>query len=136
MVAPPPAVRGDRTATGGIKKARLTEEELNEKLAAAKERSHNRSAAHARAQADADSFEERERIAQQKRSKDAVSRKVMDNEREKNRARKMAVMGGREWDAEKNAEDFQGSSSRGRGGSNTMRGNEWNYDLRQTRSCA
>ena len=111
----PPAVRGDRTATGGIRKPKLTEEELSAKLAEAKERSQNRAAAHARAQADAASFEERERIAEQKRAKDRVERKVMDNEREKNRQRKMAVMGGREWDAGKNEEDFKANGT-GRGG--------------------
>ncbi|KAK5046361.1 hypothetical protein LTR84_008162 [Exophiala bonariae] len=110
-----PAVRGDRTATGGVRKPKLTEEELSAKLAEAKERSQNRAAAHARAQADAASFEERERVAEQKRAKDRVERKVMDNEREKNRQRKMAVMGGREWDAGKNEEDFKASAN-GRGG--------------------
>ncbi|KEF52488.1 uncharacterized protein A1O9_11330 [Exophiala aquamarina CBS 119918] len=111
----PPAVRGDRTATGGVRKPKLTEEELSAKLAEAKERSQNRAAAHARAQADAANFEERERIAEQKRAKDRVERKVMDNEREKNRQRKIAVMGGREWDAGKNEEDFRANGS-GRGG--------------------
>ncbi|KIW14559.1 hypothetical protein PV08_07343 [Exophiala spinifera] len=109
----PPAVRGDRSATGGTRKPKLTEEELTAKLAAAKERSQNLAAAHARAQADAANFEERERIAKQKREKERVERKVMDNEREKNRQRKMAVMGGREWDAGKNEEDFKAN---GRGG--------------------
>ncbi|KAL6247374.1 hypothetical protein RBB50_005720 [Rhinocladiella similis] len=113
----PPAVRGDRSATGGTRKPKLTEEELSAKLAAAKERSQNLAAAHARAQADAASFEERERIAQQRREKDRIERKVMDNEREKNRRRKLAVIGGREWDAGKNEDDFKGS---GRGG--TRRG--------------
>jgi hypothetical protein len=119
--ARPPAVRGDRTATGGIKKPKLTEEELTAKLAAAKTRSENRSAAHARAEADAANFAERERAAAEKRVKDAANRKVMEGEREKNRARKMAVMGGREWDAEKNEEDFK-PASRGRGRGNYTRG--------------
>ena len=108
-----PAVRGDRTATGGIKKPKLTEEELTAKLAEAKERSQNLSAAHARAQADAASFEEREKIAQAKRAKDAVNRKAMDTERAQNRQRKMAGQGGREWDMEKDGDEFRG---RGRGG--------------------
>jgi hypothetical protein len=114
--ARPPAVRGDRTATGGIKKPKLTEEELTAKLAAAKTRSENISAAHARAEADAASFAERERAAAAKRTQDAANRRVMEGEREKNRARKMAVMGGREWDAEKNDEDFKvAAGGRGRG---------------------
>ena len=109
----PAAVRGDRTGTGGIKKPKLTEDELTAKLAAAKERSQNLSAAHARAQADAASFEERERIAQQKRAKEKVERRAMDNERQKNAARKAAAMGGREWDLQKNEEDFRTPSGRG-----------------------
>jgi hypothetical protein len=108
-----PAVRGDRTATGGIKRPKLTEDELTAKLAEAKERSQNLSAAHARAQADAASFEEREKIAQAKRAKDAANRKAMDTERAQNRLRKMAGMGGREWDSEKENDEFR---ARGRGG--------------------
>lgn len=119
--ARPPAVRGDRTATGGIKKPKLTEEELTAKLAAAKTRSESRSAAHARAEEDAANFAERERAAAEKRVKDVANRKVMEGEREKNRARKIAVMGGREWDAEKNEEDFK-TASRGRGRGNYTRG--------------
>ncbi|KAK7887969.1 hypothetical protein LTR67_009363 [Exophiala xenobiotica] len=115
-----PAVRGDRSATGGMRKPKLTEEELSAKLAAAKERSQNLAAAHARAQADAASFEERERLANQKREKDRVQRKAMDKEREKNRQRKMGAMGGREWDAGKNEEDFS-SRGNGRGGSGGSR---------------
>lgn len=115
-IQPPPrrsAVRGDRTGTGGIKKPKLTEDELTAKLVAAKERSQNLSAAHARAQADAASFEERERVAQHKRAKEKVERRAMDNERQKNAARKAAAMGGREWDLEKNEEDFRIQSGRG-----------------------
>jgi hypothetical protein len=138
--ARPPAVRGDRTATGGIKKPKLTEAELSAKLAAAKTRSETLSAAHARAEADAASFVQRERAAAEKRLKDAANRKVMEGEREKNRARKMAVMGGREWDAEKDEEDFrQDSRGRGRGaytrgangGLRTNREREANDDLNQ-----
>jgi hypothetical protein len=120
--ARPAAVRGDRTGTGGVKKPKLTEDELSAKLLAAKERSQNLSAAHARAQADAASFEERERVAQRQRAEEAVNRRQMDNERQKNAARKAAAMGGREWDVEKNEEDFKisrGGERRGRGG--TMR---------------
>lgn len=114
QIAPrPTAVRGDRTGTGGVKKPKLTEDELTAKLLAAKERSQNLSAAHARAQADAASFEERERVDQHKRAKEKVERRVMDNERQKNAARKAAAMGGREWDLEKNEEDFRIQSGRG-----------------------
>jgi Ni/Co efflux regulator RcnB len=113
--ARPPAVSGDRTATGGVRKPKLTEEELTAKLAAAKERSQNVAAAHARAQADAASFEERERVAKAKREKDRVQRKAMDNEREKNRQHKMAVIGRREWDLGKDEQDFVTQNGRGGG---------------------
>jgi hypothetical protein len=96
----------------------LTEEELTAKLAEAKERSQNLSAAHARAQADAASFEEREKLAQERRAKDAANRKAMDTERAQNRLRKMAGLGGREWDMDKESEESRG---RGRGGGH-MRG--------------
>jgi len=112
MPARPPAVRGDRTLTGGVARTKLTEEELSAKLAAAKERSQTISAAHARAQADAASFEERERVAMEKRRKEAEVRRKMDEERERNRRRKMEGAGGREWDVEKREEDF---NDRGRG---------------------
>ena len=114
----PPAVRGDRTATGGLKKPKLTEDELTAKLAAAKTRSKNISAAHARAEADAANFEERERAVAEKKIKEIANQKMMQGEREKNRARKMAVMGGREWDTLQPAEDEKrgGGVAAGRGG--------------------
>lgn len=52
----------------------------------------------------------------------------MEGEREKNRARKMAVMGGREWDAEKNKDDFKtafaggGRGNHPRGADGAVRG--------------
>lgn len=102
-----PAVRGDRTATGGIPKPKLTKEELDAKLAAAKEKSKALSEKHAKAQADAADFEERERIAKQKRQEELVERRKLEGERERNRARKLQAVGGREWDAEKNEDDFR-----------------------------
>lgn len=102
-----PAVRGDRTATGGLPKPKLTKEELDAKLAAAKERSKSLAEKHAKAQADAADFEERERIAKQKRQEELVERRKLEGERERNRARKLQAVGGREWDAEKNEDDFR-----------------------------
>lgn len=102
-----PAVRGDRTATGGVRKPKLSEDELSARLAAAKAKSQSLAEQHARAQADAADFEERERVAQHKRKEEEKSRRALEGEREKNRARKMQAVGGREWDAEKNEEDFK-----------------------------
>lgn len=113
-----PAVRGDRTLTGGLARTKLTEEELSAKLAAAKERSQNLAAAHARAQADAASFEERERVAGQKRAVEKKERRALEGEREKNRLRKLGNREGREWDRDK--EDvlagMNGGGTRGRRG--------------------
>ncbi|RAH40827.1 uncharacterized protein BO95DRAFT_457076 [Aspergillus brunneoviolaceus CBS 621.78] len=108
-----PAVRGDRSATGGIKKPKLTEEELSRRIAAAKENAAKVAAAHARAEADQASFLEREKVAEEKRRQERVQRRVMDNERERNRQRKLQAFAGREWDAQKKEEDFNPRGGRG-----------------------
>ena len=102
---PPPAVRGDRSATGGINKPKLTEDELSARLAAAKLHNAKREEAHRLAEADEASFQRREAQAQQKRKEEGAARRVMDQEREKNRLRKLAVKGGREWDEGKDEQD-------------------------------
>ena len=94
----PSAVRGDRSATGGVSKPKLTEDELSARLAAAKLNNAKREEAHRLAAADEASFQKREAHAQQKRKEEGAARRVMDQEREKNRLRKLAVKGGREWD--------------------------------------
>ena len=67
-------------------------------------------AAHARAEADAASFAEREEqakhIAAQKQKEERRDRQQMMGERERNRMRKLKAMEGREWDAEKREEDY------------------------------
>ncbi|KAJ6027971.1 hypothetical protein N7540_003547 [Penicillium herquei] len=113
-----PAVRGDRSATGGIRKPKLSEEELSKRIAAAKENAAKKAAAHARAEADQASFLEREQVAAKKRREELANRKVMDNEREQNRQRKLKAQTGREWDSEKREEDY---NPRG-GGSQFRRG--------------
>lgn len=102
---PTPAVRGDRSATGGINKPKLTEDELSEKLAAAKLNNAKREEAHRLAEADEASFQKREAQASQKRREEGAARRAMDQEREKNRLRKLAVKGGREWDEGKEEQD-------------------------------
>ena len=102
---PPPAVRGDRSATGGVNKPKLTEDELSEKLAAAKLNNAKREEAHRLAEADEASFQRREAQASQKRREEGAARRAMDQEREKNRLRKLAVKGGREWDEGKEDQD-------------------------------
>ncbi|KAF2772397.1 hypothetical protein EJ03DRAFT_341749 [Teratosphaeria nubilosa] len=104
-------VRGDRHATGGVKKPKLTEEELAEKMAQIQIKNAELNAAHARAQADAESFAEREtqaKIQAEKRQREERrDRQQMMGEREKNRQRKLRAVGGREWDMEKNSDDFE-----------------------------
>lgn len=137
-----PAVRGDRSATGGIKKVchvfpiplvyeqwfsqltgdfffsfsqpKLTEEELSRRIAAAKENAAKVAAAHARAEADQASFLEREKVAEVKRKQERQNRRVMDTERERNRLRKLQALNGREWDSEKQEEPGNGRGGRGR----------------------
>ncbi|KAL4978789.1 hypothetical protein BDW66DRAFT_129563 [Aspergillus desertorum] len=58
---------------------------------------------------------EREKIAEQKRREERANRRVMDNERERNRLRKLEALNGREWDAGKPEEQFSGRGGRGRG---------------------
>lgn len=131
-----PAVRGDRSATGGVRKVRtpklklmnvdlltllqpkLTEEELSKRIAAAKELATKKAAAHARAEADHAAFQEREQVAAKKRREEQAHRRIMDNEREQNRQRKLKAQTGREWDSQKREEDY---NPRG-GGSQFRRG--------------
>ncbi|PSK50437.1 AP-1-like transcription factor [Elsinoe australis] len=101
-----PAVRGDRSATGGSARTKLTEEELAAKISSIKLRNASLEAAHARAQADADSFAQRENEAAKKRQEERRDRQQMMGEREKNRMRKLKAQEGREWDSEKREEDF------------------------------
>ncbi|EAW06642.1 uncharacterized protein ACLA_083370 [Aspergillus clavatus NRRL 1] len=108
-----PAVRGDRSATGGLKKPKLTEEELSRRIAAAKENAAKRAAAHARAEADQASFLEREKVAEEKRRQERQNRRAMDTERERNRLRKLEALNGREWDASKREEDYNPRGGRG-----------------------
>ncbi|KAF2210800.1 hypothetical protein CERZMDRAFT_98966 [Cercospora zeae-maydis SCOH1-5] len=106
----PRAVRGDRQDTGGVRRPKLTEEELAEKMARIQIKNASLTAAHARAEADAASFAEREqqarKVAEERRSQEKRDRQQMMGEREKNRVRKLKAMEGREWDAEKQDQDF------------------------------
>lgn len=104
------SVRGDRRGTGGVRKPKLTETELAEKMAQIQIKNASLTAAHARAEADAASFAEREQQAKaqsaQRAKEERRDRQQMMGERERNRLRKLKALGGREWDAEKNEDDF------------------------------
>ncbi|KIV98808.1 uncharacterized protein PV09_08963 [Verruconis gallopava] len=113
---PVPSVRGDRSLTGGPAKKKLTEDELNAKLAAMSLKNKALTEAHEKAQADQDAFAEREKIAAEKRRIERLERQALMGEREKNRQRKLQVMSGREWDAGKNEDDFKDEGRRARRG--------------------
>ncbi|KJX94112.1 hypothetical protein TI39_contig4216g00008 [Zymoseptoria brevis] len=108
----PTSVRGDRHATGGVRKPKLSEDELAEKMAKISLKNADLTAAHARAEADAASFEHREQqakhVAEQRKKEERRDRQQMMGEREKNRARKLKALGNREWDSEKQEDDFRG----------------------------
>lgn len=65
---------------------------------------------------------QRERIAQEKAKQEAVNRRVLANEREQNRMRKLKAQGGREWDAEKEEERNRGDFGEARRGGQYRRG--------------
>lgn len=111
----PTAVRGDRTATGGTVKPKLTEDELSARLAAAKLNNAKRAEAHRLAEADEASFHQREAQASKKRQEEGQARRQMNQEREKNRLRKLGAQAGREWDEgkeEQAAKEDRGSHFR------------------------
>ena len=120
----PSAVRGDRSATGGNAKPKLTEEELSARLAAARLNNQKREEAHRLAEADEASFQQREAQASQRRQEEGRARRVMDQEREKNRLRKLGARGGREWDEGKQDQPTDSRRSEYRRG---VHGGTWNY---------
>ncbi|MCJ1452291.1 hypothetical protein MMC28_002633 [Mycoblastus sanguinarius] len=140
----PTAVRGDRTATGGITKPKLTEDELSARLAAAKLNNAKRAEAHRLAEADEASFQQREAQASAKRKEEGAARRVMNMERERNRLRKLGAQSGREWDEGKeelDAKQERGSQYRrgvnggvlyqGGVGQNGYHGGEYNPDFQE-----
>ncbi len=67
-------------------------------MAAAKLNNAKREEAHRLAEADEASFHQREAQASQRRQEEGRARRLMDQEREKNRLQKLGAQGGREWD--------------------------------------
>lgn len=58
----------------------------------------------------------REKVAEQKRREERANRRVMDNERERNRQRKLGTLTGREWDVDKPEEQTRTRGSQYRRG--------------------
>ena len=115
QLKPPSAVRGDRTLTGGTLKPKLTEDELSARMEAAKLNNEKRAEAHRVAEADEANFQQREAQASQKRKEEGAARRAMNQEREKNRMRKLGAQGGREWDEGKAEQEPERGSQYRRG---------------------
>ena len=111
------AVRGNRLATGGTPRTKLTEQELTERLEAAKINNAKRAEAYRLAEADEADFQLREAQVTQKRLEESKARRIMDLEREKNRLRKLeaGIKGNREWDEGKEERDEERSRGYRRG---------------------
>ena len=113
-----PAVRGDRSATGGPAHKKLTEEELTLKLEKMAILNAQKAERHRLSEADQAAFQHREKELAKERREKAVAEKrnerVMEMERAKNRERKMKAQGGREWDSEKVESDIVDGRGRGR----------------------
>ncbi|RFU25156.1 hypothetical protein B7463_g11174, partial [Scytalidium lignicola] len=101
----PPAVRGDRSNTGGIIPKKLTEEELKAKMAAMAIINAQKAERHRLSEADSAAFQHREKEVAKKRAEEQRNARAMDMERAKNRQRKLAAQGIREWDSEKTESD-------------------------------
>ncbi|KAF2726158.1 hypothetical protein K431DRAFT_280180 [Polychaeton citri CBS 116435] len=110
-------VLANREYTGGARKPKLTEEELAERMASIRLKNESLTAAHVRAEADRASFAEREekakkeaaqarRDADKRTKEERKDRQQMMGERERNRLRKLKAMEGREWDSDKQEQDF------------------------------
>lgn len=112
-----PQKPADRTLSGGVKKPKLTEEELAERMARIKLNNERLTERRRKAEEDESTFQTQElarkeadaakRIAERK--KKAVAdrdRRELDNERERNRQRKLKAVQHREWDVEKKEEDY------------------------------
>lgn len=104
------AARGDRRATGGLQKPKLTPAELEAKMQRMSLRSAELTERHQRAEADRQSFDKREEVAKevakQRSKEERRDRQQMMGEREKNRQRKLKAMEGREWDMQKQEADY------------------------------
>jgi hypothetical protein len=113
-----PAVRGDRSATGGPAHKKLTEEELTLKLEKMAILNAQKAERHRLSEADQAAFQHREKELAKERKEKAVAEKrnerVMEMERAKNRERKMKAQGGREWDSEKVESDIVDGKGRSR----------------------
>jgi hypothetical protein len=110
----PTAVRGDRYLTGGPAHKKLTEAELNEKMEKMKIINAQKAEKFRLSEEDSAAFARKEKEMAKKRVEEQKNARAMDMERAKNRQRKLAAQGGREWDSEKQESDIVDGRGRGR----------------------
>lgn len=108
------AVRGDRSLTGGPQHTKLSEEELTAKLARMAILNAEKTAKFRRTEADSAAFLQKEAEMRKKRVEEQKNARAMDQERARNRERKLKAQGGREWDSEKVESDIVDGRGRGR----------------------
>ncbi|KAA8910050.1 hypothetical protein FN846DRAFT_940476 [Sphaerosporella brunnea] len=111
------AKKADRLLSGGIQKPKLTDKELAARMEQVK---LNNARLTARAQKVAEDETSFQHLEEQRKAQDAVkrqqekkkrieaekNRRELDEEREKNRQRKLKAVQNREWDSEKKEEDY------------------------------
>ena len=112
--ARPTAVRGDRHLTGGPAHKKLTEAELTEKMEKMKILNAQKAERFRLSEEDSAAYARKEKEMAKKRVEEQRNARAMDMERAKNRQRKLAAQGGREWDSEKQKSDIVDDRGRGR----------------------
>ena len=112
--ARPTAVRGDRHLTGGPAHKKLTEAELSEKMEKMKILNAQKAERFRLSEEDSAAYARKEKEMAKKRVEEQKNARAMDMERAKNRQRKLAAQGGREWDSEKQESDIVDGRGRGR----------------------
>ena len=110
----PTAVRGDRHLTGGPAHKKLTEAELSEKMEKMKILNAQKAERFRLSEEDSAAYARKEKEMAKKRVEEQKNARAMDMERAKNRQRKLAAQGGREWDSEKQESDIVDGRGRGR----------------------
>lgn len=110
----PTAVRGDRHLTGGPAHKKLTEAELTEKMEKMKILNAQKAERFRLSEEDSAAYARKEKEMAKKRVEEQKNARAMDMERAKNRQRKLAAQGGREWDSEKQESDIVDGRGRGR----------------------
>ena len=112
--ARPTAVRGDRHLTGGPAHKKLTEEELSEKMEKMKILNAQKAERFRLSEEDSAAYARKEKEMEKKKLEEQKNARAMDMERAKNRQRKLAAQGVREWDSEKQESDIVDGRGRGR----------------------